>query len=321
LKSMLGDTARHSYSRAEARARSRILDEYGIISRSGGKYDQAVDAFRQLSALGDDYAERGEIQVIETYRQQKDFASAMKEAEAALKKYPDEKGMKVEHALILADQGKVDQSAAELKGIKDRDTQLQLAQIYERAKRYADMAKPLDEAEKLAQNDDDKETIYFMRGAMYERLKKYDESEAAFRKVLAINPENAEALNYLGYMLADRGVRLNEAYDLIKKAVDQAPDNGAFLDSLGWLYFREGKLSEAEELLVRALAQIGEDPTVHEHLGDVYFKLGKTREAVAQWQASLQGFRKSPSDADPDEVSKVTRKLEDARVKLAKEKE
>ncbi len=71
---------------------------------------------------------------------------------------------------------------------------------------------------------------------------------------------------------------------------------------------------------MRALQNIGEDPTVHDHLGDVYFKLGKTREAVAQWQASLQGFRKAPDDADPEEVAKVTRKLDDARVKMAKEK-
>jgi len=320
LKSMLDDTTRPSYSQAEARARSRILDEYGIIARGNGKYDDAVKVFKQLVALSPDMAVRGEIQVIDTYRQAKDYTNALKEADAAIKKYPDEKGLKVEHASVLADAGRLDEGAAELKGIQDRDTQLALAQLYEKAKRYNDMGKALDSAEKLSQGNDDKETIYFMRGAMYERMKKYSESETAFRKVLEINPANAEALNYLGYMLADRGVRLDEATDLIKKALDQAPNNGAFLDSLGWAYFRQGKLTEAEDLLVRALQNIGEDPTVHDHLGDVYFKLGKTREAVAQWQASLQGFHKSPDDADPEEVSKVTRKLDDARVKMAKEK-
>ena len=158
-----------------------------------------------------------------------------------------------------------------------------------------------------------------MRGAMYERMKKFDLSEAEFRKVLEINPENAQALNYLGYMLADRDVRLDEAYQLIKKAIDQDPNNGAYLDSLGWVYFRQGKLNEAEGVLVRALDRIGSDPTVHDHLGDVYFKHGKTREAVAQWQASVKEFQKAPSDADPEEVAKVTRKLDEARVRLAKE--
>ena len=319
LKSMLDDTMRRSYSKTEADLRSRLLEEYGIVSRTAGKYDQAIDAFRQFGQLGADYAVRGEVQVIDTYRQKKDYPSALKESEAAIKKYPDKNELKIERATVLADAGKLDEGAAELKGIPDVKTQLALAELYQKAKRYPDMSKALDAAEQAAKNDDERETIYFMRGAMYERMKKYEESEAAFRKVLAINPDNAEALNYLGYMLADRGVRLDEAQKLIQKALDQAPNNGAFLDSLGWVYYRQGKLNEAEGMLVQAIEQIGDDGTVHDHLGDVYFKLGKTKEAVAQWQASLQQFRKSPEDADADEVAKVTRKLEDARVKLAKE--
>jgi tetratricopeptide (TPR) repeat protein len=326
LKSMLDDTRRRSYSEAEARARSRILDEYGILARSGNKQDEAVDAFRQLSALGGDYAPRGAVQVIETYRQAKDLATARKEADAALKKYPDDRMVKMEHATVLADQGKIDEAAAEIrslpKGERERESLLALAQLYEKAKRYPEMSKALDDAEKLAKSDEEKETIFFMRGAMYERQKKFEASETEFRKVLRINPDNAEALNYLGYMLADRSMRLDEAYQLIKKAIDQDPNNGPFLDSLGWVYYRQGKLEEAEQMLVRALDKIGTDPTVHDHLGDVYAKLGKTRDAAAQWQASLKAYHDAPSgDTDPDEMAKVTKKLDDARVKLAKEKQ
>jgi tetratricopeptide (TPR) repeat protein len=325
LKSMLEDTRRRSYSEAEARARSRILDEYGILARNGGKTEDAVDSFRQLSALGGDYAPRGAVQVIETYRQAKDLATARKEADAAVKKYPDDRMVKMEHAAILADQGKIDDAATEIRGLPkgdhERESLLTLAQLYEKAKRFNEMGKALDDAEKLTASDDDKETIFFMRGAMYERQKKFDASETEFRKVLKINPDNAEALNYLGYMLADRSVRLDEAYQLIKKAIDQDPTNGPFLDSLGWVYYRQGKLEEAEQMLTRALEKIGTDPTVHDHLGDVLAKLGKTREAAAQWQASLKAFQEAPSsDTDPDEMAKVTRKLDEARVKLAKEK-
>jgi tetratricopeptide (TPR) repeat protein len=144
-----------------------------------------------------------------------------------------------------------------------------------------------------------------MRGALLERQKKYDASEEAFRKVLALNPEHVATLNYLGYMLADRNVRLDEAYKMIQKAVDMEPNTGAYLDSLGWVYFRQGKLTDAERVLVRAVDLTGQDPTVHDHLGDVYMKLGKTQEAIAQWNASMKGFKEQPaSDTDPDEVSK-----------------
>jgi len=324
LKSMLDDTQRRTYSEAESRARSRILDEYGILSRSDEKYPQAIEAFRQLAALGGEYASRGALQIVDTYRQSKDYATALKEADAAIKKFPDERSLKVERATVLAESGRVDEGATELRalgtGDRARETHLALAQLFEKAKRYADMGNELDAAEKLSNSSDDKETIYFMRGAMYERMKKFDQSEAEFRKVLEINPENAGAMNYLGYMLADRAVRLDEAYQLIKKAIDQDPNNGAYLDSLGWVYYRQGKLTEAEGVLVRALDRIGSDATVHDHLGDVYFKLGKTRDAIAQWQTSLKESQKTSAEVDPDEVAKVTKKLDDARVRLAKEK-
>jgi tetratricopeptide (TPR) repeat protein len=198
---------------------------------------------------------------------------------------------------------------------------LALATIYERGKRFGDMAKVLDDAEKLAASPDDKQNVHFQRGAMYERMKKFDASESEFRKVLELNPAHAGAMNYLGYMLADRGVRLDEAYQLVKKALELEPDNGAYLDSLGWVYFRQGKLNEAEGVTVKALDLIGgQDPTVHDHLGDIYSKEGKTKEAIAQWQASMKEFQATTqSEADPDEVAKVAKKLDDARVRLAQE--
>jgi tetratricopeptide (TPR) repeat protein len=158
-----------------------------------------------------------------------------------------------------------------------------------------------------------------MRGAGLERQKRFDQSEAAFRKVLELDPKNAGALNYLGYMLADRNVRLEEAYDLIKRAVDLEPENGAYLDSLGWVYYRQGKLDDARGLLERALDRM-QDPTVHDHLGDVYLKLGKTKEAIAQWQASIHEFQKAAlPEADPEEMASVNRKLDEAQAKLAAE--
>jgi tetratricopeptide (TPR) repeat protein len=127
-------------------------------------------------------------------------------------------------------------------------------------------------------------------------------------------------LNYLGYMLADKGIRLPEALKLIRKAVELEPMNGAFLDSLGWTYFKMGQYELAEDNLRQAVERDQTDPTVHDHLGDLYEKTGRIRLAAAQWQLSLAEYNKTPStDVEPADVAKVQHKLEGARVKLAKQ--
>ncbi len=324
LNSLLADTARKIYSKEEQQERAGRYEELGNLNRTAGHYPEALEAFKQMGAVYKDSAQLMAVQTVETYRAAKDLASAQREAEAALKKFPNEYLIAREHAEVMGDLGKTDEAATELRGLlngpRDFQTLLATAEVYEKGKRFADMGKTLDEAEKLASTDEEKESVFFMRGAMFERMKKYDESEAAFRKVLALNPQHAGALNYLGYTLADRNLRLDEAYQLIKKAVDLDPDNGAYLDSLGWVYFRQGKLADAEGCLIKATSHMDADPTVHDHLGDVYLKLGKTKEAIAQWTASLKGFKDElPSEVDPEDVSKIGTKLDAARVKLAQE--
>jgi tetratricopeptide (TPR) repeat protein len=219
-----------------------------------------------------------------------------------------------------------DAAVAELKkgfdGNKDhdRETWVALAQVYEKTRNFGEMAKALEAADKLAATKEDKTTILFMRGVMYERQKKIKEAEAQFRTVLEADPDNASALNYLGYMLADENTRLAEAQQLIQKAVDQDPNNGAYLDSLGWVYYRLNRLDDAERQLLRSLQFNSKDPTIHDHLGDVYFKQGKIKDAITQWQTSLNEWNaSSPGDKEPAEIAKVQKKLEGARVRLAKE--
>ena len=130
----------------------------------------------------------------------------------------------------------------------------------------------------------------------------------------------AEASNYLGYMWVDRNLNLDEAGSMIKKALEIEPDNGAYLDSLGWVYYQQGKLNDAEAPLLRAIEKIGDDPTVHDHLADVYLKMGKTKDAIAQWQMALKRYQGgAASELDPEDVAKINKKLENARVRLAKE--
>ncbi len=324
MKEILASTAKKSYNPAERGNRSALLERLGFMYRNSEQFGPAVDTFRQIGELDPDLAARAEAQIIETYRTGKDFKKAEQEASAAVAKYPDDRMIRPVQASVLADLGRTDEAVAilnkQLGEKKDRDTWLALAQVYEKGKRYDDMAKAIDEAEKLSQSKDDRETVYFMRGALYEKLKKYDQAEAEFRKVIEMNPENSSAMNYLGYMLAERGERLPEAMQLINKALELEPNNAAYLDSLGWVFFRLDRLPEAEQQLKLALERLTRDPTVHDHLGDVYFRQGKLKEAIGQWEASLKEYQTgAPAENEPQEVAKVQKKLEGARVRLAKE--
>lgn len=324
LKQLLDSTARAVYGPPERANRVILLERLGSLCRANEQPDEAVAAFRQMAKLDPEMGARAAAQIIETYRTSKQFDRAAQEAEAALRLYPNDRMVRLVRASLLADLGRAPEAIAEARRLlevgKERETYLALAQVYEKVKDYAAMAQVLEEAERLSESDEEREAIYFMRGAMYERMKRFDEAEAEFRKVLALNPKNASALNYLGYMFADRDVNLEEALQLIRRAVDLEPYNGAFLDSLGWVYYRLGRLDEAERYLRLALERVPRDPTVNDHLGDVYYRQGKLKEAINQWQIALREWESaSKAEFDPEEVAKIRRKLEGAKTRLAKE--
>jgi tetratricopeptide (TPR) repeat protein len=324
LKELLLSTAHPKYSPPERGNRAKMLDRLARLYRLNEQPKEAAETLRQMGDLDPDLAPRASAEIIETYRLARDYKKASEEADAATKKYPNDRLVRISRSSLLADLGKNDEAVAETKklldGKNDRETYLSLAQIYDKAKNFTEMGKAIDAAEKLSDSPEEKESIAFMRGAMYEKMKKYDLAEAEFKKVLAANPNNASALNYLGYMLADRNIRLQEAHQMISKALESDPNNGAYLDSLGWAYFRMDKLADAERTLRHAVERYSKDPTVHDHLGDVLFKQGKVKEAIAQWQMSLKEWDNTPpTEMEPVEVAKVQKKLEGARVRLAKE--
>ena len=129
--------------------------------------------------------------------------------------------------------------------------------------------------------------LYF-RGICYERTKQWDKAEADFQRVLAIEPDNADALNYLGYTWVDRGENLTEAFEMIRKAVELEPNNGAITDSLGWAHYKLGQYEEAKIQLEKAVELSPSSATIIDHLGDVYWKLGRFREAGYQWERALE---------------------------------
>ncbi|HKT80433.1 MAG TPA: tetratricopeptide repeat protein, partial [Vicinamibacterales bacterium] len=154
--------------------------------------------------------------------------------------------------------------------------------------------------------------LTFELGATYDKQKRPAEAEAAFRQVIAAEPDHAAALNYLGYMLAERGERLDESVDLVKRALKIEPDNGAYLDSLGWAYFKGGKLDLALESLQKAATQLTRNSVIQDHYGDVLLKLERYDDAISAWSRALNG------DGDSIDRADIDRKIRAARQKLPK---
>ncbi len=315
----------NNYTQPEKNNRSVFLERLGTIYRDNNNDPQAIETFKKMLLLGDENAERGYQQIIDTHREAKQWQQATDAAKEAVQKLPNNRSLKMVYAAQLSDMGQPDAGLQQVKALlkgapEDREVYITLSQMDSRLKRWTDAEEALDKAEQLSTKEEDKQYIYFLRGSTYERQKKYEPAEEMFRKVLAGDPQNATALNYLGYMLADRGVKLEEALGLIKKAVDLDPANGAYLDSLGWAYFKLGKYESAEDVLIKASQRIGTDPTVQDHLGDLYQKTGRLKLAAAHWERALLEWNKTvAAEVDQNDVARVQKKLESAKMKLAKE--
>lgn len=167
--------------------------------------------------------------------------------------------------------------------------------IHSSRKDYAKSVESFEAAERMAKaNEEQKDLLdssfYFFYGSACERGGQFDRAVQLFRDAIKLNPENDEACNYLGYMFAEKNINLREAESLIKQALKAQPKNGAYLDSLGWVYYRLGRHIEALKHLGAAskTEAAKEDATVFEHLADVYIKLGKKKEAIEQLKKALQ---------------------------------
>lgn len=313
------------YTSQERNNRSVFLERLASIYRDTGRTQQAVDTFRKMLTLGDEPAIRGYGQIIDTLREAKRWNDATTVAQEAAQKYPKDKDLKAALAGQLADTGKGDEGVGMLKSMlngspEDRGVYIALANVYSRLRRWSDAEEAIAKAESLSNRSDEKDYVNFMAGSIYEREKKYDKAEELFKKVIASDPNNAAALNYLGYMLADHNTRLEEALGYIRKAVQLEPQNYAYLDSLGWAYYHMGNYTLAEENLRKAVDRTGNDATVLEHMGDLLQKTDRLKLATVYWERALNEYNKSVAgDIEPGDIAKVQKKLESAKVKLARE--
>ncbi|MGI4980174.1 MAG: tetratricopeptide repeat protein [Janthinobacterium lividum] len=326
LKGVLAATVKADgkYTDGERNNRAIFLDRLALLYREQNKTTEAVETYKQIAALGGDMKTRGIGGQVDAYRDAHEWDKAASIAAAAAKDAPDDRDAQVLYAGQLADTGKADEGLAllqkQLNGkAEDRVTYLTLAQAYIRLRRWNDANAALDKAETFSQKTDDKVYLYFLRGTIDDKVGKKDEAEVWLRKVLDIDANNAQTLNYLAYMYAERGIKLAEALTLVKKAVELDPQNYAYLDTEGWVYFKSGEYALSETLLQKAVERNATDPTVHDHLGQALEKQGKLKPAVAQWERALVEYNRSlPADIEPDDVNKLHKRLDTARVKLAR---
>jgi len=290
-----------------------LLPHLGFAYQELGQHDKAIASFEEARKLApDDPATAGYL--IEANIAAKKYPAAIEAAKSALSQHPNDLRLTRLQAQALRQSGKADQGIAlREEAVKhhedDPAAYISLAQAYSDADRGAQALKVLQDAQGKFPSDDG---IAFELGSVFDKQKRFAEAETAFRQVLARDPENAIALNYLGYMLAERGERLDESVGYLKRALQVEPENPSYLDSLGWAYFKADKLDLAETNLKRAADQLKTNSVIQEHYGQVLFKLGRYDEAIAAWTRALAG------DGDSIDKADVDKKIKAAKQKLPK---
>jgi tetratricopeptide (TPR) repeat protein len=287
---------------------SILLPHLGFAYQEIGQHDKAVSAFEDARKLAPgDPAIAGYL--IEANIAAKKYGAAVDVAKETLAQHPDDLRITRLEAQALRHSGKADAGIALLEEAVKHHTDdpaayVSLAQAYADADRGAQAVTVLQNAQGKFPKDDG---IAFELGTVFDKQKKYAEAESAFRQVLSRDPENAIALNYLGYMLAERGERLDESVTYLKQALKAEPENPSYLDSLGWAYFKSDKLDLAEANLKRAADQLKTNSVIQEHYGQVLFKLGRYDEAIAAWTRALAGDGDSIDKADVDKKIKAAK--------------
>ena len=173
----------------------------------------------------------------------------------------------------------------------EEDGYLYLGNMFETLKRYPEAVVILREGLKVAP---ERHRLHFRLGVVLDRMGERQGSVAEMEKVVALDPDDATALNYLGYTLAEMGIRLDEAEGFIKRALELKPGDGYITDSLGWVYFKMGRYDEALSWIQKALESLPEDPLITEHLGDAYMALGKWGEAQKAYKRALNLGHENP---------------------------
>jgi len=260
--------------------------QLAFIDLQKGNYQQAVDAAKPLFVFHDKVNPQAINIALDAMKRQKRYSDAVAMMQPLVDKYASDPFVNARYIEMLAragdkDRARVAASTQSKFGVRNT---ISAAEAYVQADQYDQAIGVVRDA--LRTKPDDVE-LQFELGAALERSGDKASAEATFLAILDKHPENAGTMNYLGYMWAEQGVHLDRAAEMLNKAVTLEPGNGAYLDSLGWAYFRQGKLDLAEKYLNNAAQILPRDATVHEHLGDVLAKRGDTTRALSLYRVAL----------------------------------
>ncbi len=206
----------------------------------------------------------------------------------------------VHTAFLLQETGNTEKAIAFLEGVarqlpENADIYLYLGSFYEEVEQFEKAEKTLKQG---LETDPGNARILFRLGVVYDKFNRKEDSIRAMREVVRIDPKNANALNYLGYTLAELGKNLDEAEKLILEAMKHKPNDGYITDSLGWVYYKKGRIQEALEWIQKAIGLVPEDPIILEHLGDVYLKMEDRENALRYYRKSLDLRKKDKSEVE-----------------------
>ena len=223
---------------------------------------------------------------------------------------PLKMGADIQIALELDSVGKNDEATRRLTEIvaarpHDVEALSALAELQRSAKKYVEAAATYDQAiAAVGIPQRDNWTLFYFRGICYERSKQWPKAEADFKKALELNPDQPLVLNYLGYSWVDQGLNLEEAFKMLRRAVELRPNDGYVVDSLGWAHFKLGQYAEAAETLEKAINIKPADPVLNDHLGDAYWRVNRRIEAHFQWNHARD------MGPDPEDLPGILKKIE-----------
>jgi tetratricopeptide (TPR) repeat protein len=284
---------------------------YGIgatLTRRGGE-DLAL-VYLQLSLYLSPNHPLALLSLADLFESVKKPAMAIKIYERMPANSPLKRNAQIQLATNLDAADRSEEAIKILKGVtaedpKDIEAIMALGNIERGRKKFADCVQTYSQGIDVlpAASEKTNWVYYYYRGICEERSKQWSKAEADMRKALDLQPEQPHVLNYLGYSWIDQGINLDEGMKMIKRAVDQRPDDGYIVDSLGWAYFRIGNYEDAVKNLERAIDLKPEDPTINDHLGDAYWRVGRTLEAKFQW-AHARDLK-----PEPEELPKIEAKI------------